>query len=128
MGKHPRHGAGKTRAFKNVIVRDRLADHQEQIFRLFTRLHGDRYHGTGIGLAIVQRGVERMGGKVGLETRLAAVRVGTGIGLFGVSDPTRKEHATAHTIERSPGAVCFTWKFSSLTINGREHIQVERRR
>jgi len=43
-------------------------DHQEQIFRLFTRLHGEKYHGTGIGLAIVQKGIERMGGRVGVES------------------------------------------------------------
>src|SRR6185437_8164554 len=28
-------------------------DHQEQIFRLFTRLHTEKYQGTGVGLAIV---------------------------------------------------------------------------
>jgi signal transduction histidine kinase len=43
-------------------------EHQEQIFRLFTRLRGDAYVGTGIGLAIVQIGIERMGGRVGLES------------------------------------------------------------
>ena len=43
-------------------------DHQEQIFRLFNRLHGDKYPGTGIGLAIVQKGIERMGGRVGVES------------------------------------------------------------
>jgi signal transduction histidine kinase len=42
--------------------------HQVQIFRLFTRLDGDKYAGTGIGLAIVQKGVERMGGRVGVES------------------------------------------------------------
>jgi len=41
-------------------------DHQDQIFRLFTRLQGEKYTGTGIGLAIVQIGVERMGGRVGV--------------------------------------------------------------
>lgn len=43
-------------------------DHQRQIFRLFTRLHGEKYPGTGIGLAIVQKGVERMGGRSGVES------------------------------------------------------------
>jgi signal transduction histidine kinase len=42
--------------------------HQGQIFRLFTRLAGDKYAGTGIGLAIVQKGVERLGGTVGVES------------------------------------------------------------
>jgi signal transduction histidine kinase len=41
--------------------------HQGQIFSLFTRLNGEKYPGTGIGLAIVQKGVERMGGSVGVE-------------------------------------------------------------
>jgi len=44
------------------------ADYQGQIFRLFTRLNGEKYSGTGIGLAIVQKGIERMGGKVGVES------------------------------------------------------------
>ncbi len=42
--------------------------HREQIFGLFTRLHGDEFPGTGVGLAIVQKGMERMGGKVGVES------------------------------------------------------------
>jgi two-component system, chemotaxis family, CheB/CheR fusion protein len=43
-------------------------EHQEQIFRPFARLHREKYAGTGIGLAIVQKGVERMGGRVGVES------------------------------------------------------------
>ncbi len=46
-----------------------LPRHFERIFLPFERLQGiDQYPGTGIGLAIVQRGVERMGGKVGIES------------------------------------------------------------
>jgi signal transduction histidine kinase len=43
-------------------------DYHAQIFKLFTRLLGDKYSGTGIGLAIVQKGIERMGGKAGVES------------------------------------------------------------
>ena len=46
-------------------------DDQERIFRLFERGRVmNKYAGTGIGLAIVHRGIERMGGRVGLESTL----------------------------------------------------------
>ncbi|WP_242057146.1 MULTISPECIES: PAS domain S-box protein [Oscillatoriales] len=46
-------------------------EHQKRIFRVFERLHGiESYPGTGIGLAIVQKAVERMGGSVGVESEL----------------------------------------------------------
>ncbi|MBI4520990.1 MAG: PAS domain S-box protein [Gemmatimonadetes bacterium] len=45
-------------------------EHRERIFRVFERLNpADAYSGTGVGLAIVQKGVERMGGKVGVESQ-----------------------------------------------------------
>jgi len=43
-------------------------EHQQRIFRLFMRLHGDAYSGTGIGLTIAQKALERMGGTVGVES------------------------------------------------------------
>jgi PAS domain S-box-containing protein len=46
-------------------------EHQERIFRVFERLHGiETYPGTGIGLAIVRKGLERMGGQAGVESQL----------------------------------------------------------
>jgi signal transduction histidine kinase len=39
-----------------------------RVFRVFERLHGSRYIGTGIGLSIVRKGVERMYGQVGFES------------------------------------------------------------
>lgn len=46
-------------------------DHFERIFNVFERLHGiESYPGTGIGLAIVRKGIERMGGRTGVDSTL----------------------------------------------------------
>jgi PAS domain S-box-containing protein len=46
-------------------------EYQERVFGLFERLHTSQsYPGTGIGLALVRKGIERMGGHVGLESSL----------------------------------------------------------
>ncbi|MCC2973382.1 CHASE3 domain-containing protein [Massilia sp. IC2-476] len=45
-------------------------EHREHVFGVFERLHGhERYPGTGIGLAIVKKGLERMEGTVRILDR-----------------------------------------------------------
>lgn len=45
-------------------------EHREHVFGVFERLHGhERYPGTGIGLAIVKKGLERMDGTVAILGR-----------------------------------------------------------
>jgi PAS domain S-box-containing protein len=42
---------------------------QDGIWNLFTRLHPERFEGAGIGLAVVRKAIERMGGTVGVESQ-----------------------------------------------------------
>jgi len=60
--------------FTRVWVEDNgigiAREYHEKIFGLFQRLHAtEKYPGTGVGLAIVRKGAERMGGRVGLESQ-----------------------------------------------------------
>jgi PAS domain S-box-containing protein len=64
--------AGPDRSqFVRVYIKDNGIgiphESHEKIFEIFQRL-SKRYDGTGIGLAIVKKAVERMGGKVGLTS------------------------------------------------------------
>ena len=44
-------------------------EYQHRLFKMFERLHQNpEYEGTGIGLAIVRKAVEKMGGQVGVES------------------------------------------------------------
>jgi signal transduction histidine kinase len=40
----------------------------KRIFDMFQRMHGSDYEGTGIGLALVRKVMDRMGGRVGVES------------------------------------------------------------
>jgi signal transduction histidine kinase len=66
--------ASVTEHRRRVFVKDNGAGidtaDQERIFRMFERAASKGVPGTGIGLAIVRKAVERMGGRVGVTSRL----------------------------------------------------------
>jgi PAS domain S-box-containing protein len=49
-------------------------EHHEQVFGIFHRLHSDekQFPGTGVGLAVVRKGMERMGGQVGIKPEVTS--------------------------------------------------------
>src|SRR3712207_6424566 len=72
---------------------------QEKIFGMFRRLHGDdRYEGTGMGLALVKRIVERTGGSIRVESE-----PGSG-SCFVVRLPDAANLAPADGAQRTNGA------------------------
>ncbi len=57
-----------------IVVEDNgigvAPEHHERIFQPFQRLHGaDHYPGTGVGLGIVKRAMERSGGRYGVDSQ-----------------------------------------------------------
>ena len=65
----------RSRACVRLYVEDRgigiAPEHQRQIFGVFERIQGaTKFEGTGIGLAIVARAVQRMNGRCGVESSL----------------------------------------------------------
>ena len=65
-------------------------EHRAKVFRLFQRLHDNEkeYPGTGLGLAMVKKGIERIGGRVRLDER---VTEGTCVCLHFQRPPEAKE-------------------------------------
>lgn len=66
---HAEHNDGKVRLWVSDNGIGISPADQEKIFGIFQRV-SKSYEGTGIGLAIVKKAVERMGGSVGVESEL----------------------------------------------------------
>jgi PAS domain S-box-containing protein len=69
---HVRITCSREDAFWKVCVQDNgigvAPEYRDQVFKVFKRLHDkEKYPGTGIGLAICQKIVERYGGKIWVE-------------------------------------------------------------
>jgi PAS domain S-box-containing protein len=71
-------------------------EHRHRLFGLFQRIHPEgRYEGTGVGLAVVRKAVERMGGRVGMETS----RTGTGSTFWLELPPASPAPGNGHEAE-----------------------------
>lgn len=82
--------------------------HHARIFRMFERAAKKQFPGTGIGLAIVKKAVERMGGAVGVQSELGAgARFWIELPVAGEACELADGEGGDGTGERRP-AVCLT--------------------
>ena len=74
------------------------ADYHMKIFQPFKRLHGQQYPGSGVGLAICQRILERLGGKIWVESE-----PGQGSAFYFSLPSASAQEGPAMTADQSAG-------------------------